>query len=143
MRTSDSAKFFSASGSIASVIAALSSRLIGVDLLEQRLCRRLQMQPANAPILGVGTPLDEAARLEPVDEPRHGDRLDLDETGEFVLRQARLTLEPDEDDPLGAGHAIETRTLIRPRPHQACDVVEQDQVIDFAVAWAWQFPNAA
>src|SRR5262249_5200217 len=72
---------------------------------------------------------DEVARLQPVDEPRDGDRLDLDDRCQLVLSEAGLTLEVREDHPLGTGHAARPRALVRARAHGARDVVKQKQEV--------------
>src|SRR4051812_47936137 len=50
---------------------------IGSDLVDDRLRGRKQMQPVDAAIGWIGTPLDKAARLQPVDQPADADRFDL------------------------------------------------------------------
>src|SRR3569832_981782 len=66
--------------------------LIAGDLDQDGLCGRQKMQTTYAPVVRVGTPLDHAARFEPVYQPSNRDRLDLAERGEFVLRETRLAV---------------------------------------------------
>ena len=58
-----------------------------------------EMQPPHAAVVGIGAPLDQTARFQPVDQAADRDRLDLDDRGKFVLRHARLALQPAAGSP--------------------------------------------
>ena len=75
-------------------------------------------------------------RFQPVDEARHGDRLDLQQFGQFLLRDAGLAFQPDQDAPLRPGHAMGARPLVGIDPQQAGDIVQQKQQIAFEIRQA-------
>jgi len=77
----------------------------------------------------VGTPLHQPARLQPVDQTAHADGFDFEDCGELILRKPRLGVDPRQDDPLGARHTPCTGTLIKTRPEEPRDIVEQKQEI--------------
>src|SRR6185312_14881053 len=49
------------------------------DFAQDRLGLRGEMQAMNAPVARIAAPLDEAPRLQPVDQPPDRDRLDFNE----------------------------------------------------------------
>ena len=85
------------------------------------------MQPPDPAIARIGSALDEAARLQPVDQAPDADRLDLDDGRELVLRESGLALEVHQDHPLGPRHPTGAGALVRPGAHLAGDVIEQQQ----------------
>ena len=87
------------------------------------------MQAPDAAVLRVGPALHHAAGLQPVDQPGDGDRLDLQDLGQFLLRQARLALQPDQDAPLRAGHAVGAGPLVGIDAHQPGHVVQQEHQV--------------
>jgi hypothetical protein len=87
------------------------------------------MQAPNAPVLGVRTTLHHPAPLQPVDQAGDRDRLYFQDFRELLLRQARLALQPDQDAPLGAGHAMRTGPLVGIHAQQPGYVVKQEQQV--------------
>ena len=87
------------------------------------------MQAPDAAVLRVGPALHHAARFQPVDQAGDGDRLDLQDFGQFLLRQAWLALEPDQDAPLRPGHAVGAGALVGVDAHQPGDVVQQEHQV--------------
>ena len=55
----------------------------------------------------------------PVDEAGDGDGLDFEDVGEFLLQEAGLGFEADEDGPLGARHAVGAGALVGGRADEA------------------------
>ena len=66
----------------------------------------------EAPVVGIGAALDKPARFKTVHQASHGDRLDLDQLGQFALGHAGLPLQADQDHPLGARHAVGPEALL-------------------------------
>ncbi|MEJ0016983.1 MAG: hypothetical protein WDN25_10520 [Acetobacteraceae bacterium] len=102
---------------------------LAVDLAQYRVGGRTQMQAPDAAILRVGAALDHAAPLQPVDQPGDGDRLDFQDLGEFLLRQAGLAFQPDQDSPLRAGHAVRARPLVGVDADQPRHIVQQEHQV--------------
>src|SRR5690606_10798292 len=63
--------------------------------------------------------LDKPAVGQPVDEAADGDGFHLDQVGELLLRQARLLVELQQDDPLRAAHAVLAGAPVGMGPDQA------------------------
>ena len=108
--------------------AAMSARCSSISS-STSLGGRQQMQPPDAAVARVRPPLHHAARLQPVDQAGDGDRLDLQQFGKFLLRDAGLALQPDQDAPLRPRHAVQPRALVGIDPQQAGDIVQQEQQI--------------
>ena len=85
------------------------------------------MQAPDPAVPGIGASLDHAALLQPVDQPGDGDRLDFQQFGQFLLGQAGLAVEPEQDDPLRAGQAVAAGAPVGIEPEVAGEVVEQEQ----------------
>ena len=94
-----------------------------VDLVQDVAGRTQQMQPPDAPVPRIRTPLDHAARLQPVDQTGDRDRLDFQNFGQFLLGNARLAVQPDQDGPLRPRHAVQSRALVRVNAEQTSDIV--------------------
>ena len=94
-----------------------------------RLHRLLAPAAPDAPVGRIQAALQKATRLKPVHQPGDGDRLHLDQGGQYILGDAGPALQPDQNDPLGAGHAHLTRMLIGAHPHEARHVIEQKEEI--------------
>jgi hypothetical protein len=77
----------------------------GLQLLDQRLRLLGDVEPPRPAVLGVARPLDQPGFLQPVDDPRQGDRLHIEHFGQFDLAQARKASQPEEHLPLRASHA--------------------------------------
>ncbi len=56
---------------------------------------------------------------------------------EFLLRQARLALQPDQDAPLRAGHAVRAGALVGVHAQQPGDVVQQEHQVTLEIVH-WQ-----
>ena len=100
---------------------------IFLDLPQDGRGRRHQLQPPDPAVPRIGPALDEAARLQPIDQAADGDRLDLDDRRQLVLGKSRLALEVRQDHPLGSRHPPGAGALVRPRAHLPGNVVEQHQ----------------
>jgi len=85
------------------------------------------MQPADAPVVGVEAPLDQPARFQAVHQTADGDRLDLEDFGQFTLRHAGRPLHPAQDDPLRPGHAMQPGALIGLGANQPGEIVQQHE----------------
>jgi hypothetical protein len=83
------------------------------------------MEPPDAAVGRIGTPLDKTAPFQPIDEARDGDRFDFDQSRQFVLRYSRLRFQADEDFPLRKGHSEGTRPRICARANEARNVAEK------------------
>ena len=92
-----------------------------------------QVEAPDAAVSRVGAAFHHAARLQPVDQPGDGDRLHFQQFRQFLLGDAWLALEPDQDPPLGACHVVLARALVGVHPQQTGDVVQQEQQV------AWEF----
>src|SRR6185312_12705649 len=93
----------------------------------------LQVQSPDPPIPWIGSALHHAARFQPVDQPRDSDRLDIQELRQFLLRQPRLTFQPDQDAPLCTGHPVRPGTFVGMYAQQARDVMQKEQKIPLEV----------
>ncbi len=109
---------------------------VALHLRQHRRRLRAQVHAPDAPVRGVGAALHHAARLQPVDQPGHGDGLDLQPLGELALGQPRLALQPDQDAPLRAGDAVLAGAPVGLRAHQPGHVVQQEQEVVPVVAHA-------
>ena len=87
------------------------------------------MEPPNAAIMRIIAPLDHAALFQAVDQAGDGDGLDLEDLGEFFLREAGLLIEAVEHDPLGAGEAVDGGAPVRVQAKLAGEVVQQEQEV--------------
>ena len=87
------------------------------------------MQAPDAPVPRIGAAFHHPARFQPVDQPGDADRLDLQQFGEFLLGQAGLTLQPDQDGPLRTGHAVGAGPLVGIDAQQPGDIVQQEQQV--------------
>ena len=94
---------------------------------------RGRRQPPEPPVGRVGPPLDKAAPLEPVGQPRHGHRLDLQDLREILLRQARIARELEQHHPLRPGEIMLPGALVGLDPAQPRDVMQQNQKILFGL----------
>jgi hypothetical protein len=112
-----------------------------VDLTQGEMGRQTQMQAPDAAVARVRPPFHHPAGFQAVDETGDGDRLDLQKLRQLLLRDARLTLQPDQDGPLRAGHAVRAGTFVGIDPQQPCDVVQQEQQIVFEVRQCALFPQ--
>ena len=98
---------------------------LAVDLAQDRIGGGAEVQAPDAAVLGIRPALHHAAGFQPVDQPGDGDRLDLEDLGEFLLRQPRLALQPDQDAPLRPGHAVRAGPLVGVDAQQPGHVVQQ------------------
>ncbi len=87
------------------------------DFLKHRRGGGTEMKTPDAPVSRIGTAFDKSARFQAIDQPGYGDRLDLDEGRQLVLRHSRLRIEPNQDHPLRPGHAVCPRPGIGAGPH--------------------------
>jgi hypothetical protein len=67
---------------------------VALEVAQDRRCCRRQSQTPDAPILGIGAALDQALRLQAVNQASDRDRSDLGNGGELVLGHAWLALQP-------------------------------------------------
>ena len=58
------------------------------NFAQQRMGLRGEMQQPDAPVLGMGAPLDELRLFQPVEDARQGDRLDFEDLGQAALLDA-------------------------------------------------------
>ena len=87
------------------------------------------MQPPDAAVVRIVAPLDHAAVFEPVDQTGDGDGLDLEDLGQFLLREAGMFIETVEHDPLRAGEPVNGRTAVCVQAELARKVVQQEQQV--------------
>ena len=73
-----------------------------LELLDERLCLHGDMQAPRPPVCRVRHAFDEPAFFQPVDDPRQGDRLDIQHVGQLVLAQAGLPRQAEQHFPLRA-----------------------------------------
>jgi len=99
---------------------------MAVQPIQHRLCRRQQMQAPDAAVGRVGPAFQQAAALEPVSQACHGNRLDLQQLGQFFLRKAGLPVEADQHHPLGARHAVRPGAAVSLGAQHTADIVQQD-----------------
>ncbi len=92
--------------------------------LEHGSGRRREKEPFGAPIVGIGTPLDQAAVAKLVEQARQRDRLKVEHFGKLGLLQPLEPVEAHQHDPLGAGHAELAGFLIRIGPEHSSYVIE-------------------
>ena len=75
------------------------------ELLQAAAAPPGEKQALGAAVVGIGTPLDQAAVAQLVEQPGQRDRLQIEHFGEFGLVEAFGTVEPDQHGPLRPGHA--------------------------------------
>src|SRR5262249_62074771 len=112
---------------------------------QHRAGRWRQSQAPDASILRIDAALDQAQRLEPVNEPCNRNGSDLGDGGEFVLRQVRLALKPDQNDPLRPGQPVRAGQLIGVGAHVAGGGLEEEPggALGGGGGWAGLWPKNA
>ena len=76
-------------------------------------------------VLVVGAAFHQPGGFQPVNQPCDGNRLDLQQIGDFLLAEARVAGEAQQQAPLRAGHAHDAGALVRLDADQPGDVVQQ------------------
>jgi len=102
---------------------------VAMDFMQLGVGRWAEVQPPDAAVLRVGAALHHAAGFQPVDQPRDGDRLDLEQFRQLLLGDAGLALQPEQDAPLRAGHAVRAGPLVGIDPEQPAQIVQQEQQV--------------
>ena len=108
-----------------STASAIMSRRARVDLFDDRLRLRCEVQLHGSPVRRVAPPLDPACALHPVDEPADRDRLDLEAFGERCLTHALGARDVDDRAPLRLGESERLQPPIEAAAQQASDVSDQ------------------
>ena len=101
------------------------SRGACMHLLEDRLRLRREIELHGAPIERMRAPLDPAGALHAIDEPREGDRLDLEALGERRLRHAFAARQMHDRAPLRLREAERLQASVHAAAQQARDVGDE------------------
>src|SRR5262245_17317553 len=116
------------------LVQAFSHRIVkfatkGGDLLENLSALRCERQAPDATILRVCAALDQAVRLQPIQQTPDGDGFDVGQNGKLALCNAWLPLKPGKHRPLRPRHAMRAGPLVGVPADQLGDVVDQEQKV--------------
>ncbi len=108
--------------------------------VHQRTRQRGEMQALGPAIGRIEAALDHAVRAQAVDQPRDGNRLQVEHLGQFRLLEALVIFEPGHDGPLGAGDPQPAGPLVRIGAQQARYIIESKSKFTAGVTRAHVVP---
>src|SRR5882672_5309064 len=83
------------------------------------------MKEPDPPVGRIRMPLDQAQRLESVDDAAKRDRLDFQQVSQAALVDALVVRQIGQHLPLRPRRAGTARVLLKASPEQSCDVMQQ------------------
>ena len=115
------ASVVSSSPSSASPMISSAER---AELFERRRGLFGEVEAMDAPVVRVGTPLDETGGVELVDEARDGDGGEIEDARELALACALAALQAAQHRPLGAGRRQLARALVGQGAQQPRNIMQ-------------------
>src|SRR6266404_20347 len=103
----------------------------GENPLKQRMRLGLEVEQPDAPVGRVQPALDQIGLLQPIENARQRDRLDLEDFRQRALLDALVARQMGQDLPLRAGQPQAARILLEALAHQPRHIVKQKANVTF------------